>query len=160
MPDTGPFGSHLMKQFLNYWLPPILWAIFIALFSTDDFSFSKTSSFVDPILRWLLPALSQESREAIHIVIRKLGHWTEYFVFALLLARAFRSSQPVSVRRHWVLWSLIVIVFYAASDEIHQLYVASRSGNYKDSLLDIFGGCCAVAMLRLQRKKSAFWEEG
>jgi|SRR3990172_3321515 len=149
-----------MKQFLNHWILPLLWAIFIAIFSTDDFSFSKTSSFVDPILRWLLPVLSQEGREGIHIVIRKLGHWTEYFIFALLLARAFRSSQPELLRKHWALWTLLVIGFYAAFDEIHQLYVVSRSGNYRDSLLDIFGGCCAVGMLYLQKKKAAPWEQG
>lgn len=149
-----------MKQFFNFWLPPILWAILIAFFSTDDFSFSKTSSILDPVLRWLLPMISQEGREGIHIVLRKLGHWTEYFIFALLLARAFRSIQPGSTRTHWMIWSLSVIVLYAVSDEIHQLYVASRTGNFKDSLLDILGGCCAVAVLRLQRKKTALWEEG
>jgi VanZ family protein len=142
------FAKHFrlfhMIQFLKNWTPPVLWAVFISYFSTDTFSFVKTASFFDPFLHWIFPAFSAEGREWIHEAVRKLAHWTEFFVFAFLLARAFRSSTSFSLRTRWVLWTLLITGFYASADEIHQLFVPSRSGSFKDSLLDLFGGCCAV----------------
>ena len=115
----------------------------------------RTSSYFDPFLHWLFPFLTVEGREWIHAGIRKLGHWTEFFVFASLLARAFRSSSRLSLRTRWVLWTLLIIGFYASADEIHQLFVPSRTGSIKDSLLDFFGGCCAVLMIFFRSKNPA-----
>ena len=142
----------LMIRFLKYWAPPLLWAILISYFSTDFFSFTKTASYLDPWLHWLFPAMSAEGREWINAAVRKLGHWTEFFVFALFLARAFRSSTRASLRLRWALWTLLIIGFYAGADEIHQLFVISRTASVKDSLLDFFGGCCAVFMIFAQLK--------
>jgi VanZ family protein len=144
-----------MTQFLKNWTPPVLWAVLISYFSTDTFSFSRTSSYFDPFLHWLFPVLSVEGREWIHAGVRKLGHWTEFFIFAFLLAHAFRSSQRFSLRTRWVLWTLLIIGFYASADEIHQLFVPSRTGSFKDSLLDFFGGCCAVLTIIFQSKNPA-----
>jgi len=141
-----------MIQFFSYWMPAVLWAMLISYFSTDSFSFAKTSSFFDPVFQWLFPAISMEGREWIHIVLRKLGHWTEFFIFALFLARGFRSSSRTSLRIRWALWTLLIIGLYAGADEIHQLYVISRTGSFKDSLLDFFGGTCAVLILYVQSK--------
>ena len=141
-----------MTQFLKNWTPPILWAILISYFSTDTFSFANTSSFLDPFLHWLFPGITSEGREWVHAGIRKLGHWTEFFIFALLLAQAFRSSQRFTLRTRWVLWTLLIIGFYAGADEFHQLFVTSRTASFKDSLLDFLGGCCAVSMLFFRSK--------
>jgi len=143
-----------MTQFLKNWAPPVLWAILISYFSTDTFSFARTSSYFDPLLNWLFPALSTEGREWIHAGVRKLGHWSEFFIFALLLAHAFQSSTSLSLRIRWMLWTLLIVAFYASADEVHQLFVPSRSGSFKDSLLDIFGGCCAVLTTFVRSKNS------
>jgi VanZ family protein len=142
-----------MTQFLKNWTPPVLWAIVISYFSTDTFSFANTSSFLDPFLHWLFPWISLEGREWVHAGIRKLGHWSEFFVFALLLAHAFRSSKQLTLRTRWMIWTLLIIGFYAGADEIHQLFVPSRSASYKDSLLDFLGGCCGVSMIFIRSKK-------
>ncbi len=141
-----------MTQFLKNWIPPFLWAILISYFSTDHFSFANTSSYFDPVFMWLFPGMSAEGREWIHAGIRKLGHWSEFFVFALLVARALRSSTNLLLRARWVLWTLLIIGVYAGADEIHQLFVPSRSGSLKDSLLDYLGGCCAVLMIFFRSK--------
>ena len=141
-----------MTHFLKNWTPPILWAILISYLSTDHFSFANTSSYFDPLLNWLFPGISVEGREWIHLGIRKLGHWSEFFIFTLLLARAFRSSTHFLLKARWVLWTLLIAGFYAGVDEIHQLFVPSRSGSFRDSLIDFLGGCCAVSMIFLRSK--------
>ena len=141
-----------MTQFLKNWTPPFLWAILISYFSTDTFSFANTSSFLDPFLHWMFPGISVVGREWVHAGIRKLGHWTEFFIFAFLLAQAFRSSKRLILRSRWVLWTLLIIACYAGADEIHQLFVPSRSGSLKDSLLDFLGGCCAVSIIFFRSK--------
>ncbi|MFN8008229.1 MAG: VanZ family protein [Terriglobia bacterium] len=142
-----------MSEILKQWAPPVLWAMLISYFSTDSFSFAKTNSIIDPLLHWLFPAMSIEGREWIHLLIRKMGHWTEYFVFALLLAHSFRTSTRNSISRRWILWTLLLLASYAGLDELHQTFVASRTGSVRDSLLDFFGGSCAVLLVAAHSKR-------
>jgi hypothetical protein len=61
--------------------------------SSDSHSYEHSSRFVEPFLHWLFPRMPQARVEAIHHIIRKCGHLTEYAVLALLLWRAVR--RPV-----------------------------------------------------------------
>ena len=72
------------------WWPAIVWSGVIFAMSTDTFSAEHTKWFFEPILRWLVPGLAQNQYDLIHHLIRKCAHFTEYFVFCLLLYRAAR----------------------------------------------------------------------
>ena len=133
-----------MRSLLKYWIPVIAWAGLIFFFSTNSFSASNTSRIITPILHWIHPDITEEGVSAVHFVVRKLGHWSEYFFFALLLMRAL---NPTSSRR-WefrhALYAALVIFLYACSDEFHQSFIPSRSASLNDSFLDFFGGVCGL----------------
>jgi len=142
-----------MRSFIKYWIPVLLWAMLISLFSTDEFSSSNTSRFISPLVRWLIPNASPELQEAIHHAIRKLGHWSEYFLLSWLLLRAFQGDTRRALRGLWVVWTLGLVLLYALGDEFHQVFVPSRSASLADSMINFFGGVCAVGWKYLLQSK-------
>lgn len=144
-----------MRSLLKHWGPVIAWAGLIFFFSTSEFTASNTSLIIGPILHWINPNISQEGESAIHFVVRKLGHWSEYFIFALLLVWALDRTSP----RRWnfrntYYWAGLVILLYACSDEFHQSFVPGRTASWHDSLLDFFGGICALGWLSWRRRRA------
>jgi len=139
---------------LKAWWPALLWAGVIFSMSTDTFSSEHTASVLEPILRWMIRSLSDERFETIHYFIRKSAHFTEYFVFCLLLYRGVRQGRP-GWRWTWGIAALSCAAGYSVLDEIHQAFVASRTASAYDSLLDSIGAFVAFAALwvwfRLQR---------
>ncbi|MBR6665887.1 MAG: VanZ family protein [Lachnospiraceae bacterium] len=88
--------------------------------------------------------------------VRKIAHFCEYAMMAFLLFFIWYPwiglygkgivEKPLNVRR-WkripLLAKIIIpwIFVSAAFDEIHQLFVPERWGNFADVLLDTAGGC-------------------
>jgi len=146
--DTSMKG----RTFFENWGPVVGWAALIFYFSTESFSSSVTSQAFGPIVIWLIPGLSADQLDAIHWLIRKLGHWTEYFVFAVFIHRALcHQFSRHSELRHSTSTAAIIFL-YAISDELHQAFVPSRTASFGDVLLDSFGGVCALLWLSLWRK--------
>jgi VanZ family protein len=143
-----------MHSFLKFWAPVILWAVLISLFSTDQFSSSNTSRIIGPLVAWLIPNASPELQETIHHAIRKLGHWTEYFVLAWLVLRGFEGEPKRRLRRHWMAWTLALVLLYALGDELHQAFVPTRSARLADSMVDFLGGFCAVTWKYLRQSRN------
>jgi VanZ family protein len=148
---------HILKLLVAWW-PALLWATVIFSMSTDTFSSEHTGSIIEPILRWIYPAITAEQFEIIHHVTRKTAHFTEYFVFALLLFRGIRRGRP-GWRWSWAFGAFFLAAMYSALDEIHQAFVASRTASPYDSLLDSVGALAAMlflfAWLRWRQAKTA-----
>ena len=137
---------------LFYWLPPILWLAAIFYFSTDSFSGEHTGSLLYSIAHWMVPSLTIEQFQPIHFVIRKLAHFTEYGILALILFRAFRAGNSVRWHWRWALFSWLIVAAYALLDEFHQTFVASRTPSIVDSMIDSVGGMTALLVLWLTRR--------
>lgn len=133
---------------LKQWLPAILWAIVISAASTDTFSASHTSTFILPVLHWVFPSAGPEALERMHFFIRKSGHFTEYFVFSILLLNALKEKDQ-RWRLRWAIWALAIAAGYSALDEFHQSFVPSRTASPWDSLLDTTGAAVAQVVLGL-----------
>ena len=127
----------------KYWVPVILAMALIFLMSTDAFSSRNTSLIIDPVIRFFAPFLTRREILKVHAVIRKLAHVSEYLVFGMLLFRAFRAGSPDRRWARWGLSSLAVVVLYAASDELHQLNVSTRTASFADVGIDALGGLLA-----------------
>jgi VanZ family protein len=134
-----------MRSFLKAWIPAILWAVVISLFSTDEFSSSSTSRIIGPLVLWIIPNASPELQETVHHAVRKLGHWSEYFVLAWLVLHGFEGETRRALRARWMVWTLALVLLYALGDEFHQVFVPSRSARLADSMINFLGGLCAVA---------------
>jgi len=95
---------------------------------------------------------------AVHFVVRKLSHFSEYAILALLAARAFYSSMHAGLRQKWFTGALVLVIIYAFSDEFHQSFEASRTASIYDSFIDIAGGATALlsfAAWHLRRRMDA-----
>lgn len=137
---------------VRYWLPVFLWMCVIFTMSTSLFSSRETSKFIEPVIRFLLPYIPGHEVDIIHGLIRKCGHLSEYFVLGILLFRAFGAiDAELSVGRI-VLYSVIVIALYAASDEFHQTFVYGRTPSVVDVGIDTVGGMFAQAGCLLFRR--------
>jgi VanZ family protein len=139
--------SFSVRRFLKYWLPVLVWLIFIFIGSTDLLSAEHTSRFIGPFLRWFSPDVSDGTIASVQFVVRKCGHLTEYAILAALLFRAIRLFAP----------AFIVAAIYAALDEFHQSFVASRTASPWDVAIDCVGALIGLALWRLfHNRKSKF----
>ena len=143
-----------MARTLKLWLPVALWMGIIFVASTDLGSGEHTASIIGPVLRWLLPNVTPEQLELAHHLMRKGGHLTEYGILALLVLRAVRGSWLPAPERWWRAAgvALLVAAAYAASDEFHQSFVASRGSSPVDVLIDSTGALLALAAVGLWRR--------
>lgn len=78
----------------------------------------------------------------IDFVVRKSAHACEYAVLGILLF--WNYEQKIRKRGQLAAISWISVAAYAATDEIHQLFVPGRSGQISDVLLDSLGGLAGV----------------
>lgn len=96
---------------------------------------------------------------------RKTAHLTEYALLGGLLHRTFSSTFPATLAwaERWaprrVLVVVAIVALYAASDEFHQVFVASRTPAVSDVLLDTAGGAIGLGLKwgweRWKRRSSA-----
>ena len=129
-----------MRSFLKYWLPPFIWLGVIFVGSTEVMSAEQTSRFLVPFLRWLDPQISFATIAAIHFALRKLGHLTEYAIFAALLWRALRWGTCLQAKMSILfLLAWLAAAIFAVTDEFHQSFVPSRTASPIDIIIDICG---------------------
>jgi VanZ family protein len=147
-------------NFARYWLPIILWMTLIFGFSSDSHSFQRSSRILEPLLRWLFPAMAADTRNELVFLARKCAHLTEYAVLALMVWRAWRKP----VRRDPRPWSwpdagvaLLVAALYAATDEFHQTFVPGRDGCVRDVLIDSCGAAAGLFLLWLLGRWRKHW---
>jgi VanZ family protein len=146
LPEVQPRVASSFVPWIRVWWPALLWASFIFSMSTDAFSQDHTSRFIEPLLRWLLPHFSHRQIVHIHHIIRKCAHFTEYFIFSILLFRAIRGARR-GWHWTWGITALIIAAGYACLDEIHQAFVTSRTATPWDSLIDSVGAFVAYLAL-------------
>jgi VanZ family protein len=124
----------------RYWVPAFLWMCIIFWMSTGTFASEETSKIIEPVIRFLLPRIPAGNVDMIHDLIRKCAHLSEYFVLGLLLFRAFGKGQAALPAGRVVLYSVIIVALYAASDEFHQTFVYDRTPSILDVGIDTAGG--------------------
>jgi VanZ family protein len=105
-----------LERFLKLWGPVVIWAAVI-------FALSSVPSVNSGLGTW-------------DEVLRKFAHVTEYAILGFLLVRALGRQVP----------ALLVGIAYAATDEVHQHFVAGRHGSPVDVLIDTVGILIGVAL--------------
>jgi VanZ family protein len=128
--------AHIIKN----WLPVVLWICCIFLLSTESFSAENTSRILERLLRFFMPRITTGEINTIHFLVRKAVHVTEYCIASLLLFHSFRNTIQFQRYWWWVLYSLVIVIFVAATDEYHQAFVISRTSSVVDVGIDIVGG--------------------
>jgi VanZ family protein len=147
-----------LRSFLKYWLPVLLWIALIYSASADRKSAHHSSRFIEPIIRRLLPNLSDKSVQAIVYRVRKCAHLTEYAILALVVWRALRrSAKDAPWRWRDAALALAFVASYAITDEWHQTFVPDRQGSIADVILDVCGGAAALLLLYAAGRVTKRW---
>ena len=152
----------------------ILWMIMIFCFSARPAEISSKDSrhvgllvgeiFVPEFEKWTAEEQDAFAEKVDHPV-RKTAHAAEYAVLGLFVAGAYiESRKPVREKKgkkhtaaqnsgkqtdigSGILVPWLITAAYAATDEIHQLFVSGRSGQISDVILDSAGAMAGLLVL-------------
>ncbi|HID56283.1 TPA: VanZ family protein [Candidatus Poribacteria bacterium] len=86
----------------------------------------------------------------------KLWHFLEYMILGLLAYRAFRSASKAWVGEHPYLTTLLFVIIFGATDEIHQSFVPGRNASPFDWMADIVGGILAMGVMKIQDRRCKY----
>lgn len=138
----------------------VLWMVLIFSFSaqpdTESAQVSSGVSYklvrgIDQMLQ--LEKSEQELKEtavSIEFPVRKIAHMSEFAILFLLLLGMFFAYGNTKHAFRYAFW---LTVFYAATDEFHQLFVPGRAGRIMDVLIDSAGAFFALLAAGLIIKK-------
>lgn len=135
----------------------IMWMCIIFAFSaqTKEESGAVSNSFTYQLVSNtrtffnldLSDARVKEIADAIEGFVRKAAHMTEYGVLSVLIF-IWIGQWEMSLLRHGATAAGAAAV-YAATDEIHQLFVPGRSGRFTDVCIDSAGAVLGVVVFVL-----------
>ena len=82
----------------------------------------------------------------------RLYHMTIFFLFSFFLLMLIQENKKINPKKLGI--ALIISLLYAASDEIHQLFVPFRGAGVEDFLTDSIGIFLSVMIFIFYKKKS------
>jgi VanZ family protein len=126
-----------MKRILLNWLPVLLWAAIIFLFSANPDPYR----FLPAAWRSAVP-LPTVSDSSLAEWIGQLMHFIEYLVLAFLISRALYKTSGASTKIPALV--ILISMLFALSDEIHQLFVPGRAFQVIDLFIDFLGSLFGV----------------
>ena len=132
----------MIKKIINIVLV-IIWMIVIFSLSNQN---SNDTNYTTNIICKIFNINSDS--EMVFLLIRKLAHITEYLILSFLLCNMFSSFNVKNI----LLYSLIICIIYACTDEFHQLFISGRNGQVIDVLIDIFGSIIGLLVYKLKNK--------
>lgn len=118
----------MIRKFIYYWLPPI------ALMGTIFMLSSRQN-------------ISVSEELFINFLFFKTLHMIEYAVLNFLTFRALFKTTDFKFPDQLAI-AFLVAVAYGITDEIHQTFVPSRSGSFRDIGIDLIGITSMYIFLR------------
>ena len=134
------------------WSCFLFWLLLIFLFSSQ--SGADSSQLSGGIIEFLeelthIPL----SNEICSFMIRKLAHFTEYMVLGILTMNLWKQYGKLNKKQLFVI--ILFCVFYAITDEFHQMFIENRSGNLWDMTIDSLGSLFGIVSYLLFSKKKS-----
>ena len=142
-----------------WWAAAILICVMIFSFSCEnaDESTETSRGLISKIIDFITADMPQIQREqlaeALDGLVRKLAHFSIFAALGFFLLGATRRSFD----KYTAVITIVFCVFYAVTDEVHQLFVPGRSGQITDVLVDGSGSAAGMlvyfCMARILPKK-------
>ena len=138
----------------------IAWMALIFSMSAQNATESdKTSgNVIESVLSVIYPGfdgLSEESKaeliSSFQFIARKTAHFSLYAILGLLSFLTVISYRNLKFGLRTAL-SAAICLLYAASDEVHQLFVPGRSGEIRDVCIDFCGSLLMITILALSAR--------
>lgn len=115
----------------------LLWCVAIFIVSGSP---SATGGSTQALLQKMF-MLTEEQAALVNLLFRKSVHLSAFGFLAFLFYMSFEKRRYVLA---WVLTTL-----YAATDELHQVYLPNRDGTINDVVLDSLGAVLALSIIKL-----------
>lgn len=164
---------NMKKSKLLYFIPVLLWMAVIFWFSANNGDNSSlqsgkvsymVASVVDKALNLDMSDVERmDFSHSISFIVRKTAHFTEYFILGLLLYIAISMNFGAVMEMKDLKWKfgyilkmryffpVLIVFFYAMTDEIHQYFVPDRCCSFKDVLIDTAGGFTGILIVIIIR---------
>lgn len=117
----------------------ILWMIFI--FVMSSFNANESSNQSGIIVNFISSIFNISDTKLLSLIIRKGAHFTEYFILGIL------SINYVIKYKKNIIYSYLICILYAISDEIHQIFVSGRSCQITDIFIDSVGAIIGITLI-------------
>ncbi len=130
------------------WVAPVMWmATIFYLSHQPSTTSSELSSGISEVIMHTIETIApiqDFNAGAFHHYVRKNAHFFAYLLLGMLVLNALRSNNVAGYRAASV--ALLTCVLYAISDEVHQLFIAGRSGEVMDVLIDSAGASIGIGI--------------
>lgn len=113
----------------------------------------KASTFIE--LPGVLKQYSKELNISYDFILRKIAHFSIFFILAVLLFKVIKSYT----RKYSRIITITCCIIFACLDEYHQVFISGRNARFTDIIIDTAGAICGIflgmtaeAIWRLKRK--------
>ena len=139
-----------MKKYIFFVLT-LFWMGVIFWFSSKnaDVSGEQSQSLTEKVLGFFNINLNENSINYLENIIRKLCHFSEYFILAALSLGFFES---VFKQDKVLAFTLLLCIIYAITDEIHQYFIPGRACRFSDILIDASGSFAYAIFIKMLRR--------
>ncbi|MGV3027006.1 VanZ family protein [Clostridium thermobutyricum] len=136
------------------WILLVIWMIFIFYMSAQPADISNSQSgFVIKLLQSIGIDSSGNNIGLLTTIVRKGAHFSEYAILGLL---SYNVMKNYFTKKRARIVAVLIVFFYACSDEFHQLFVSGRAGKITDVIIDTSGGIFSVLLLWIINLKNKF----
>jgi len=127
--------------------------------STKTFGGSFSAHLVAGLLALLHLEVSPHTFALLNTLVRKLGHFTEYSIFAIFLYHALGNGRRSAWRPRKALACILLAALYSLTDEFHQRFVPGRGPSIVDCGFDTIGAMLGMVIVYFTGARSAPREE-
>ncbi len=125
----------------------IAWALFLFWLSLIFFFSSQNGNDSSELSNGFLKTLENIihiplTNDFFSLLIRKTAHFLEYFLLALVTCNLVKQYRMLKGKEYLLIF--LFCVFYAFSDEFHQLFVGGRASKALDVFIDSLGSLLGV----------------
>lgn len=145
----------------------VVWIGVIFGFSSKNGTQSSKSSgrVTKAVIAVCYPAyhsLSEEEQkevfETINFLIRKVAHFTEYAILAVLITFFIMTFDKTGFSA--IIATVAICAIFAASDELHQGFVAGRNPALRDVGIDSFGAFAGSSVMIIIHNRIVKYRNG
>ena len=147
------FCARILNMFKRKYLWGLVILYLMVIFGnslqTGEVSGSLSREIAEAVVQFLkLFNVVVRDFDMLHLVIRKLAHFTEFLVLGFLV-QWVNSRQPLTAEKKLVFFLFLLAGF---TDEFLQLFVEGRAGMLMDSLIDSSGYVLSWGIVMLMKK--------
>lgn len=158
---------HILKrqqlQIILSWIAVLLWMFLIFVLSAQPAPRSnglsqKVTEVIIEKVGLLVPldiktSTTTDLIKRFNHIVRKCAHVSEYFVLGALVMNAMKTSKVLKFKA--LIFSVLICILYAISDELHQLFVPGRGAQMMDVLIDSAGAIAGIGCIFLIKRRNS-----